>query len=246
MKTLRRRRALCWLLLLLGPAVAGAQEPSVTGRFELFSPERAKNEANASSVVVWLVPASGAPAVTRPASSSQTRGLRLVQKDKSFYPHLLVVEMGAWVEFPNQDPFFHNVFSLFEGKRFDLGLYEAGASHVVHFDRPGIHYTFCNIHPEMSAVVLVLNTPFFGVSDSAGNVTIPGVPPGRYHLRLWHERATPDALKSLSREVTISEHSRSFGVVRLAATNALNLTHKNKYGQDYVPPSPPSPGYPRP
>jgi hypothetical protein len=116
----------------------------------------------------------------------------------------------------------------------------------VHFDLVGISYIFCNIHPDMSAVVLALNTPFFGISDSTGNVAIPAVPPGHYILRVWYERATPDTLKSLSREVTISQHSRTFGVIRIVDTSALNLAHKNKYGQDYLRPSPSSPAYPRP
>ncbi len=247
MVTLRRRRTSCWLVLVIVATVvrAGAQESLVTGKVELFNADSSKKEVNAPGVVVWLEPAAGAP-MTRLTNSSQTKGLRLVQEHKSFHPRLLVVEVGASVEFPNHDPFFHNVFSLFEGKRFDLGLYEAGTSHIVHFDRPGVSYIFCNIHPEMSAVVLALNTPFFGVSDSKGNVAIPVVPRGRYVLRIWHERATPDALKSLSREVTISEDSRSFGVLRVVETTALNLAHKNKYGQDYVPPLPSSPAYRRP
>src|SRR5260370_16456653 len=116
----------------------------------------------------------------------------------------------------------------------------------VRLGRFGVRYNFSNIQPEMSAVVLALNTAFFGVSDSKGNVAIPVVPRGRYVLRIWHERATPDALKSLSREVTISEDSRSFGVLRVVETTALNLAHKNKYGQDYVPPLPSSPAYRRP
>jgi plastocyanin len=187
------------------------------------------------------------PTVARQASSTKTQPrLQLIQKDKSFHPHILAVEVGAWVEFPNLDPFFHNVFSLFEGKRFDLGLYEAGTSHAVHFDRPGICYIFCNIHPEMSAVVLVLNTPFFSVSDSTGNIRIPAVPVGHYVLQVWHERATQETLKSVSREVTIAEDTRSFGVIRVMETAALSLAHKNKYGQDYMPPSPSSAGYPRP
>jgi len=225
---------------------AGAQESLVTGKVELFDAENSKKEANAPGVVVWLEPAVGAPTVTRQTNCSQAQGLRLVQEHKSFHPRLLVVEVGASVEFPNHDPFFHNVFSLFEGKRFDLGLYETGTSHIVYFDRPGVSYIFCNIHPEMSAVVLALNTPLFGVSDSKGNVAIPGVPRGRYVLRIWHERATPDALKSLSREVTISEDSRCFGMLRVVETTALNFTHKNKYGQDYVPPLPANPAYRRP
>lgn len=225
---------------------AGAQESLVTGKVELFDPESPKKETNGPGVVVWLEPAVGASTVTRLTNSPRALRLQLVQEHKSFHPRLLVVEVGASVEFPNHDLFFHNVFSLFEGKRFDLGLYEAGTSHIVHFDRPGISYIFCNIHPEMSAVVLALNTPFFGISDEKGDVAIPGVPRGRYVLRVWHERAAPDALKSLSREVTISEDSGSFGVLRVVETTALNLAHKNKYGQDYVPPSPSNPAYRRP
>ena len=248
MNTVRRRRTWSWLLLVIVGTVvrAGAKETSVTGRVELLGTGSAKKETNGSSVVVWLVPASGLSAVTSETNSSQAHGLRLVQKEKSFHPHLLVVEVGASVEFPNHDPFFHNVFSLFEGKRFDLGLYEAGTSHIVHFDRVGVSYIFCNIHPEMSAVVLALNTPFFGISDSTGNVAVPAVPPGHYILEVWYERATPDSLKSLSREITISQHNHSLGVIRFVETSALNLAHKNKYGQDYVPPSPSSSAYPRP
>ena len=99
-----------------------------------------------------------------------------MQRNKSFDPHVLVVPVGSVVAFPNHDPFFHNVFSLFEGKRFDLGLYEAGSTRDVHFDKPGISYIFCNIHPEMSAVVLALDTPYYGVSDPHGQVVIANVP----------------------------------------------------------------------
>ena len=103
----------------------------------------------------------------------------LAQKNKAFDPSLLVITKGSSVEFPNRDPWFHNVFSLFNGKRFDLGLYEAGSSRTVHFDREGISYIFCNIHPEMSAVVVVLGTPYFSVTNKDGEFTIQNVPPGR-------------------------------------------------------------------
>ena len=86
-------------------------------------------------MVVWLKPLSGIGA-TLPAVHQQA--LRLVQRDKTFEPHLLVIEAGSMVEFPNDDPFFHNVFSLFEGKRFDLGLYEAGSTRSLLFDKRGI------------------------------------------------------------------------------------------------------------
>ena len=127
--------------------------------------------------MVWLVPASG---TVKPAFH-QTQNPRLVQRNKSFEPHVLVVPVGSVVAFPNHDPFFHNVFSLFEGKRFDLGLYEAGSTRGVHFDKPGISYIFCNIHPEMSAVVIALDTPYYGISDPRGQVVIANVPSRQVH-----------------------------------------------------------------
>jgi len=167
-----------------------------------------------------------------------------VQRNKGFEPHVLVVPVGSLVEFPNRDPFFHNVFSLFEGKRFDLGLYEAGSTRNVVFDKPGISYIFCNIHSEMSAVVIAVNTPYYGISDQSGRVAIPHVPPGRYTLRIWYEETLPEGLNSLTREVTISEDASSLGAMRLPATN-MPQGHQNIYGHDYPPPLPDSPTYER-
>lgn len=246
MKTLCRG-GICHSILLLiaiAPVSAKAQITSVVGHVELMNGQTMKKEAKAPNVVIWLEPTVRGTNGTQLTSSSRAQRPRLVQKDKTFRPHLLVIEAGTSVEFPNQDPFFHSVFSLFNGQRFDLGLYEAGTTRTLRFDKPGVSYIFCNIHPEMSAVVLVLDTPFFGISDATGNVTIPAVPPGRYLLRAWNERAMPETLKSISRELTISEAENSFGIVSIVETDSLNLTHKNKYGQDYIPPS--SPVYPRP
>src|SRR5436305_14598413 len=175
------------LLLAVIPARVDGQEIPVTGRVEVFGPRYTK-QANASGAAVWLINASETTEAAQHLARRRQE-LRLVQKDKSFRPHLLVVQVGSAVEFPNQDPFFHNVFSLFEGKRFDLGLYEAGTSRTVVFDREGISYIFCNIHPQMSAVVVSLKTPYYGIFDSRGAVAIKDVPPGRYELHVWHERA---------------------------------------------------------
>jgi len=141
--------------------------------------------------------------------------------------------MGSVVDFPNLDPFFHNVFSLFDGKRFDLGLYEAGTTREVNFNAAGICYIFCNIHPEMSAVIVVVKTPYFGVSNSSGAVSIPSLPPGRYELNVWHERCLPATLKGAAREVVVSSRSPSLGDIRLAESGDLLKNHKNKYGRDY-------------
>ncbi len=157
----------------------------------------------------------------------------------------MAVPVGSVVQFPNRDPFFHNVFSLFEGKRFDLGLYEAGSTRDVLFDKPGISYIFCNIHAEMSAVVVAVEAPYYGISDRRGQVEIPHVPPGRYMLRFWYEAATPEVLKSLMREVTISASTPTLGLLRLPVA-AEPQAHKNMYGRDYPPPNPDSSTYERP
>jgi hypothetical protein len=87
----------------------------------------------------------------------------------------------------------------------------------------------------MSAVIVVVPTPYYGLSDVAGRVTIPAVPDGRYQLQVWHERSTQEELKGLARAVTIDSSARSLGPIRVRESN-VTLTHKNKYGQDYTPP----------
>ncbi len=149
---------------------------------------------------------------------------------------MLVVEVGTVIDFPNRDPFFHNVFSLFDGKRFDLGLYEAGATNSARFDRVGVSFLFCNIHPEMSAVVVAVNTPYYAVSDRSGRAMFSNVPNGRYEMHVWHERGVPEDLKNQTRIVTISSTSRTLPPIHLANDPNVKITHKNKYGQDYVPP----------
>lgn len=200
---------------------------------------------NASEAAVWLSQGPGTGATPTATFVRPSGRLRLAQHNKTFEPHLLVVPVGSEVEFPNRDPFFHNVFSLFEGKRFDLGLYEAGTTRNVLFDRPGISYIFCNIHSEMSAVVIALATPYYGVSDPRGEILIPSVPSGRYVMHVWHESSLPETLNGLTRAVTVSQSAPSLGVIRLAQTT-LAQTHKNKYGRDYQPPVPTSPAYQRP
>jgi len=225
--------------LLLAAPLAVAQDVTVTGKVAL---QGSANPATAAATVVWLAPV-GALANSTPVAPMHAT---LTPKNKSFEPHLLVVTRGSSVDFPNRDPWFHNVFSLFNGKRFDLGLYEAGTSRTVHFDREGVSFIFCNIHPEMSAVILALNTPYYGTTDRKGAIAIPNVPPGRYEMQIWHERVQPEALKSFTRTITVSDATSTLGLIHLPEQRSLNPTHKNKYGQDYENPTPGSPGYTRP
>jgi plastocyanin len=225
---------------VLAALPAGAQEQPVTAQVRIQRPAPAKPEKSsaghpdASGVVVWLVPLDhSAPKDADPTG----RKPQVVQQKKTFHPHLTVVRAGSVVDFPNRDPFFHNVFSLFDGKRFDLGLYEAGTTNSVRFDHPGVSFLFCNIHPEMSAVVVAVDTPYFAVSDQSGAVSLPAVPAGQYQLHVWYERSLPEALRSLTRTVRISDDSRALGVMVIPEDPSFATAHKNKYGQDYTPPA---------
>ena len=170
---------------------------------------------------------------------------QLVQKNKTFHPSLLVIPVGGKVEFPNHDPFFHNVFSLFDGKRFDLGLYESGTTRFVQFDKPGVSFIFCNIHAQMSAVVIALATPYYAISDAHGDLSIADVPPGRYEVQVFHASVAPDALRAWTARSQWLAGDTSLGTFNLTETNVA-LAHKNKYGRDYDRPEPDSPAYARP
>jgi plastocyanin len=231
----RRVSPFALMLLVLASTCARlqAQDFTVSGQVLLRTQDsKTKDKPSRGDVVVWLTPLDDGSEVHAVSQQDPARPPRLVQKDKRFDPHLLAIPAGTAVEFPNRDPFFHNVFSLFEGKRFDLGLYEAGTTRVVHFDRAGISYIFCNIHPEMSAVVVALKTPYYAVSDASGKVAILHVPEGRYKLQVWSERASLDTLKALSREVVVSSGEHSLGTIRVAE-DTPPAPHKNKYGRDY-------------
>jgi plastocyanin len=231
-------------ILVLAAAPSIAESVTVTGRTRLERSSKTVTTGDAGNVVVWLSPLGSAVAID-PDSDRWPSHPRLTQRNKRFEPHVLIVPVGASVEFPNHDPFFHNVFSLFDGKRFDLGLYEAGTTRDVRFDKPGISYIFCNIHSDMSAVVIALDTPYFAVSNARGDISIPDVPPGRYMMHVWTENSLPDVLQTKVREVTIGAANASLGIISLPESQ-IGLTHTNKYGQEYEPPSPSSPVYAHP
>ena len=236
-----RRHVLACLFsaLICGSCLA---QLTVTASVATATAGQKGKSAEASNVAVWLTPMEG---TVVPDSNPNAPRPRLLQHNKSFEPHVLIIKVGSQVEFPNRDPFFHNVFSLFDGKRFDLGLYEAGTTRNVLFDKPGVSYIFCNIHAEMSAVVIAVNTPYYGVSDRKGQIVIPNVAPGRYVSHVWYESALPETLNALAHEVTISENNATLGVLRLSPSKPQEA-HKNLYGHDYPPPAPTSPGYQRP
>jgi len=226
------------VILCTGAVVASAQdyappqEIEVIARLQPPSPTASKRQHSAGppAAVLWLKPLT--PGLTIPRAAPLRDGYTLLQKNKMFSPHLLVVPTGSVVLFPNADPFFHNVFSLFDGQRFDLGLYEAGKTRAVTFSREGISYIFCNIHSEMSAVVVSLSTPLYSIADSDGGFHIYGVPPGDYEMHLWAEGAQQSILDRRVRRVHISPDNRNLGMILLDSSPAP-LQHTNKFGQPY-------------
>ena len=109
----------------------------------------------------------------------------LDQRNETFTPYVLPVQVGTTVHFPNNDEVFHNVFSLSSTKRFDLGRYEQGASKSILFDRPGVVRLFCDIHSHMSAFVIVFSHRYFTTTDDRGRYSIEDVPPGQYTIIAW-------------------------------------------------------------
>ncbi len=130
------------------------------------------------------------------------------QKNATFVPHVLPIMIGTKVEFPNDDNIFHNVFSKSDARPFDLGLYKKGdPPHQVTFTNLGEVDVFCSIHARMSCVILVLENPYFAVTDSHGRFTIANVPPGTYTLVAWQERLPLD-----SQVITVPEQGDRAGV----------------------------------
>jgi plastocyanin len=213
--------------------LAQPQELDVSLRADVTRQQNDTHSSHRSSadVVVWLTPEQKIAPLVAPRAPDYI----LAQKDKQFSPHLLVVPTGSSVAFPNLDPFYHNVFSLFNGKRFDLGLYEAHTQRNVRFDRDGVSYIFCNIHPEMGAVIVSLSTPYYGISARDGSIVLHSIPPGSYRLNVWAENVSADRLNALSRVVDISPGNTNLGTLALETSDDLMRHHLNKFGESYNP-----------
>jgi plastocyanin len=224
----RSTTLLACALLLAAPLHPAA----LTGKVELRDSRDAavRKKMDFSGVVIWLERVSGKAPDPPPAQA------RMIQKDKIFTPHILAIPVGATVVFPNFDPIFHNVFSNYDGQLFDLALYPPGASRSVTFKRPGVVRVFCNIHASMSAVIAVLDTPYFAISKKNGTFEIDGIAAGDYRLRLFHERATQVTLDALTRRLTIrGAEDLALPPLSISESGFLAIPHLNKFGRDYSP-----------
>ena len=221
--------------LALGAANAQARRPAnSTAVLRLRIASSLPGKHRAVPAVIWLAPFPGTPALPFTPHGPYT----LLQKNRTFTPHLQVIPVGSVVRFPNADPFFHNVFSLFEGKRFDLGLYEAGSSKSVTFSRKGVSYIFCNIHPQMSAVVVALSTPLYDVADANDAFVLRDIPPGDYRLHVWIEGVPQAFLSGMERTVRFPPRTINLGVLRAPIAQPKTISHANKFGESYDADSP--------
>jgi hypothetical protein len=161
------------------------------------------------------------------------------QQDKTFKPHVIALPVGGTVDFPNLDLIFHNAFSNFAGQPFDLALYPPGTTRSTTFRRPGIVRVFCQIHPLMSAIIAVVDTPWYVVTPVSGAFHVDGIPPGEYQLHIFHERALPANLRFLEQLITVPEGGLTLPLISISETGYIPAPHLDKHGKPY----PPSSGY---
>jgi plastocyanin len=210
-------RAAIVALLVAIPAFPAAAHADgrVEGTINVTRPE----QVDPSPVLVYLVGFSE----TAPAGTAE-----IVQKGKHFKPELIAITAGQTVSFPNGDPFLHNVFSPTPARRFDLGSYRKGKSKSRKFPKAGVVDVFCNIHPEMSATIVVLPNRRFTFARKDGTFTLDGVPAGTWTLFAYSRRAQ----KPVSAEVTVTDDATA--TVDLALEESVrDFAHTNKYGEKY-------------
>ena len=145
---------------------------------------------------------------------------------KAFLPRRLVVPVGSKVRFPNQDPILHNAFSVSGGNAFDVGLYGRGPGKTVTFKEAGLVRVFCNVHQQMAAYVLVVDTPYSTAPDKKGGFSLAGLPAGPGTLSVWHERG-----ELLSQQVTLPASAPLR--LSLAVSKPRVPRHLNKFGKAY-------------
>ena len=225
---MRRIRALPWLALALAASLSSAASVAeaqftVAGRVTLLETP-GKSRRDLASAVLWLAPVGATTAGT----DSVPRKASIAMRTREFLPHVRIIAAGGTVDFPNQDPFSHNVFSNSELGRFDLGLYRRRDTRGATFPKPGVYAVYCNIHARMSSFVVAVPTRHVATVDRTGAFAFRDVPPGVYTVHAWHERASETRTR-----ITVNADQTALAVA-LDARGFVPGPHLNKFGQPYA------------
>lgn len=194
---------------------------TVTGSVS-FVTKRGQNP-NRAETLVWLDPVA-------PAKSARAETVQMITRSKTLVPHVLAVPVGSTVQFPNEDPIIHNIFSVSPTNPFDLGLYKRNSGKSETFEKPGVVNVYCNVHPNMSAVIHVMSTPYYTFANAAGAFSLTDVAPGKYRLAAWNEIA---GVQQSQIEVLPNGQTRGSVTLTLDARNHRATPHLNKHNQPY-------------
>jgi plastocyanin len=178
------------------------------------------------NVVVYLEPTGASARQRQPIPGPVNTVINL--HSRQFQPRVRVVTPGSKVEFPNDDPFSHNVFSKMNGG-FDTGVYGRGKTRDNLFTDPGVYPLYCNIHPRMTGFVVTLGTPYYAQAASDGRFSIDNVPTGTYRVHVWHDRGV-----GLPIDVVVPSSAAANMRISMDARGYKYAQHKNKFGQDYT------------
>lgn len=213
--------AVCAMTLFAADLVAVVVSGKVT-----FVTKRGQRP-NVQETLIWLEPLAARPTARRTPAAFQ-----MTTRGKMVLPHVLAVPAGSSISFPNEDPISHNLFSLSASNSFDLGLYRKGPGKTQKFEAPGVVNIYCNVHPNMSAVVHVMPTPFYAWADAAGNYSVD-VPPGKYRVVAWNEQG---GQSESTVDVTAGGVAGNLALT-IDSRNARFKQHLNKEGKPYQSPA---------
>src|SRR5713226_9564300 len=206
---------------------ASLSAASIVGGKVSFVTKRGQNPVIAETLI-WLEPIGVRAPKPVPGK------FQMVTRGKMVLPHVLAVPAGSTADFPNDDPISHNRFSLSSNNAFDLGLYRKGAGKSQRFDTPGLVNVYCNVHPNMSAVIQVMSTPYYAFADQTGSYALNNVPAGRYRLIAWNEQG--GQIESPVEVTTAGTVSGNVALM-LDSRNYRLTQHLNKLGKPYEAPS---------
>ncbi len=215
----------CWRLVAFAAVLVAAPpafaQGAVSGRVSMQE-KPGETTKDFDGTVIYLVSKGAPPHFTETKAQMAMSG-------RQFAPRVRVVTTGSTIEYANQDPFSHNIFSTAPGAAFDLGTYGGGVAKATAFKKAGAFPVYCNIHAQMTAFVVVVSTPFFTQAGADARWKVAGVPAGKYALHVWHERAP-----EVTQDVDVPAAGLANADVTLDARGFKQIAHKDKLGKDYT------------